>query len=89
MHPSDSLHGCRYALVNLVEARISRAKAEIARLKVQQAALLQAPVQQVEGGSHKPSAAWGGVFEYAQLQERACVGEAGGLQMLGACDRPG
>ena len=89
VHPSVSLHGCRYALVNLVEARISRAKAEIARLKVQQAALLQAPVQQGEGGSHRPSAAWGGVFEYAQVQGGTCIGEAGGLQLLGACDRAG
>ena len=74
-HTSKSLHGCRYALVNLVEARISRAKTEIARLKVQQAALL-APAQQGEGGSHRPSAAWGGVFEYAQVQGGACTGEA-------------
>lgn len=83
-HPSDSLHGCRYALVNLVEARISRARTEIARLKVQQAALLQAPVQQGEASSLRASAAWGGVFEYAQVQGGACIGEAGALQMLGA-----
>ena len=74
-------------MVNLVEARISRAKTEIARLKVQQAALL-APAQQGKAGSHRPLAAWGGVFEYAQAQGVPCIGEAGGSHTLGAWEAP-